>query len=94
MLDSVMIALLEVFRYMRNRIRNKKLGNQKKINKKHEMWQINNKNAITFLFSIRILNGLHNREGLIFLDFKEFLKNYPLKFKIDLKFWEKMIKRH
>ena len=46
------------------------------------MWQINNKNAITFLFSIRIFNGLHNREGLIFLDLMEFLKKYFLKFKI------------
>ena len=73
MLDSVMVALLEVTRYMHNHFRNEKLQN-KKINKKHEMWQINNKTAITFLFSIRIFNGLHNREGLIFLDFKEFFK--------------------
>ena len=56
------------------------------------MWQINNKNAITFLFSIEIFNGLHNREELIFLDLMEFLKNYPLKFKIDLKFWKKWSK--
>ena len=51
-------------------MKNRKI--KKKINKKHEMWQINNKNAITFLFSIRIFNGLHNREGLIFLDLMDF----------------------
>ena len=76
---------------MHNQIRNEKLEN-KKNNKKHEMWQINNKTAITILFSIRIFNGLHNREGLIFLDFKEFKKKLILKVQNWLRILKKMIK--
>ena len=43
----------------------------------HGMWQalLSFENAITFLFSNRIQNGLHRSEGLIFLDLMKFKKN-------------------
>ena len=43
----------------------------------HGVWQalLSFENAITFLFSNRIQNGLHRSEGLIFLDLMKFKKN-------------------
>ena len=43
------------------------------------------KNAVSFLFSNRIQNGLHHPWGLIFLYFMQILKK---KIKICLKFWK------
>ena len=40
----------------------------------HGVWQslLSFENAITFLFSNQIQNGLHRSEGLIFLDLMKF----------------------
>ena len=55
------------------------------------------KNAITFLISSRIKNGLHHPWGLIFLNFMLFLKNQKNLKKIffeKIEVWQKLKKKN